>query len=88
MMHPYREDAPAREKISAADMEGEANIFAMELLMPEHLLRKDIERLGGIDLEDESAIKTLARKYKVSLTVMAVRIGQLIFSTVPPAKEK
>lgn len=64
-----------------AEMNRDANIFAMELLMPEHMLRRDIERIGGIDFEDETAVKRLAKKYRVSLTVMAVRIGQLIFST-------
>lgn len=58
-------------------MEAEANAFAMELLMPREWLLADIKKLGGVDIEDEKAMARLAKKYGVSLTVMALRIGQL-----------
>lgn len=57
-------------------MEAEANAFAMELLMPEEWLRKDIA--GGFDIEDDAKLKKLAKKYGVSMQVMALRIGQLM----------
>lgn len=60
------------------DMEAEANQFAMELLMPADWLRADIKKMGGIDIEDESKVKKLARRYRVSNSIMALRIGQLI----------
>jgi Zn-dependent peptidase ImmA (M78 family) len=57
--------------------EREANYFAMCLLMPEEWLRADLEKIGGIDIEDEAAIKKLAARYKVSTTLMVLRIGQI-----------
>ena len=60
-----------------ATMEVEANAFAMELLMPSEWLRADIERMGGIDIEDDKKLMKLAKKYRVSLQVMAIRIGEL-----------
>lgn len=59
------------------DQDIEANAFAMELLMPEPWLRADLAMTGGVDIEDDKAIARLAKKYRVSPTVMAVRIGQL-----------
>lgn len=65
------------EQIELRRMDREANTFAMELLMPAHLLKAEIKNLGGIDIEDDRKLAKLARKFKVSLQVMAVRIGQL-----------
>lgn len=61
----------------AVAMEAEANAFAMELLMPRDWLLADIRKMGGIDIEDEAGMRKLAKKYRVSLTVMAIRIGEL-----------
>lgn len=58
-------------------MDAEANVFAMELLMPRESLLADIKKLGGVDIEDDKAMTKLAKKYRVSITVMALRIGQL-----------
>lgn len=55
----------------------EANAFAMELLMPEHFLRADLRKIGGVDIEDEEKVKKLARKYKVSVAAMIFRLGNL-----------
>jgi Zn-dependent peptidase ImmA (M78 family) len=57
--------------------EEEANAFAVELLMPESFVRREIQRIGGIDIDDEKTIKTLAKKFGVSPSLMAMRIGQL-----------
>lgn len=57
--------------------EREANQFAMCLLMPEELVRKELKRMGGIDLADPNATKDLARRFQVSETMMAMRIGQI-----------
>lgn len=65
-------------------MEAEANAFAMELLMPREWLLADIKKLGGVDIEDERAMARLAKKYGVSLTVMALRIGQLAGERLAP----
>lgn len=64
--------------MSERDMEAEANAFAMELLMPEDWLRADIKEMGGVDIEDDKKVRQLARRYKVSDSIMALRIGQLI----------
>ena len=58
--------------------EREANLFAMELLMPRAFLLADIEKMGGVDIEDDAAMMKLAKRYKVSVTVMAIRLAQLL----------
>jgi Zn-dependent peptidase ImmA (M78 family) len=64
-------------EVSRADCR-EANAFAMALLMPEDWLRRDIEKLGGIDIEDVQKVGKLAKRYRVSVQVMTLRIGQLM----------
>jgi len=58
-------------------MEAEAYAFAMEILIPADWLRADIEKLGGIDIDDDKKLSRLAKKYSVSLQVMAIRIAEL-----------
>lgn len=60
------------------DIEHEANIFAMELLMPTDFLLKDLKAMGGVDVSDDGDIAKLAKKYRVSQALMAIRIGQLV----------
>jgi Zn-dependent peptidase ImmA (M78 family) len=62
----------------SADIEHEANIFAMELLMPTDFLLRDLKALGGIDIADDADVAKLAKKYRVSQGLMAIRIGQLV----------
>ena len=58
--------------------EREANLFAMCLLMPEDFVWKEVKRMGGnFDIEDGRSIKKLADKFKVSVPVMTLRLGQL-----------
>lgn len=57
----------------------EANNFAAELLMPEDHIRKDIIKMGGIDLEDDESLDGLADKYGVSRQAMTVRLTSLYF---------
>jgi Zn-dependent peptidase ImmA (M78 family) len=54
------------------EQEEEANYFAMHLLIPEHLLAQDLAR--PIDLADDKAIRTLAKRYQVPLSVMVMRL--------------
>ena len=63
--------------------EREANLFAMELLMPYDMLKRDVAEIGGIDPEgsDEKSrhqLKYLAKRYKVSEQVMMFRLGQIL----------
>lgn len=55
-------------------LEAEANYFAMCLLMPSHLVKKEVAK---VQLTDDEAIKTLAKKFDVSITAMAIRLSQL-----------
>lgn len=54
----------------------EANQFAAELLMPTEMLRSDFVKLRAAD---ESAIATLATKYRVSGKAMEFRLQNLGF---------
>lgn len=56
----------------------EANAFALELLLPEHLLRRDLRDGRAVDLADENSVLELAERYRVTptiLTLRAVRLG-------------
>lgn len=57
--------------------DAEANLFAMELLMPEEFVRKAVRDMGGIDLANAKALKKLADKFKVDPGIMAISLGQL-----------
>ena len=57
------------------EQEEEANYFARCLLVPREFLLRDIAAMGGqIDISDDDALKSLAKKYGVSLGVMAMRL--------------
>lgn len=58
-------------------MEKEANLFAMYLLMPENLVRAEVKKLGGFDIEGGEGIISLAKKFKVSVPLMTLRLGQI-----------
>jgi len=53
--------------------EVEANQFAAALLMPAALVRTELARLQ-LDLEDEDAVGTLAKRFNVSTTAMLYRL--------------
>ncbi len=54
-------------------MEQEANAFAASILMPDHLLIKELEKIE-FDLSSEDDIKSLAKIFDVSSTAMYFRI--------------
>jgi len=56
--------------------EQEANAFAAALLMPEHFIRREIEK-NSFDLTDEGTMKKLARAFNVSVPAMTYRISNL-----------
>lgn len=71
-------------KSSEAEDEQEimANFFAASLLMPKHMLRKDVERKKRFDGEislDDADVQILAKKYRVSETAMRYRLQNLAF---------
>lgn len=55
-------------------MHAEANMFALEILIPFEFIIKDGR---GVDIADDEAVKRLADKYKVPAAVMALRLGQV-----------
>ncbi len=56
----------------------EANAFAAELLMPVSFLKRDLEEGDdAVDLSDDDALKSLAAKYRVSVTAMTFRLANL-----------
>jgi Zn-dependent peptidase ImmA (M78 family) len=58
--------------------EREANYFALCLLMPEKFIRDEIVKIGGsIDLTEDKPLRQLAATFKVSMGMMAARLGQL-----------
>jgi len=59
------------------EMEIEANFFAAELLMPERFLARSLQG-QSFDIDDEGAVSTLAKEYKVSTAAMRFRLGNLI----------
>lgn len=57
-------------------MEQEANFFASVILMPNDLVRTEIDKID-MDLGNGEAIKELANIFQVSSTAMSVRIAKL-----------
>lgn len=55
-------------------LEIEANAFASELLMPQEFLMSALDE-GGLDIEDDAEIETLARKFRVSAAAMRYRLA-------------
>lgn len=56
------------------ELEREANLFAMLLLMPKKFIKEDLDN-SKIDLGDDEWLKGMAKKYGVTKTAMTVRIA-------------
>lgn len=74
MVH-FRADAPSLDL-----REAEANEFAAALLMPQSMLKRDLND-GPIDALDEDAVKVLAQRYRVSVQALTIRLVRLDFVT-------
>jgi IrrE N-terminal-like domain len=61
-----------RSNLSSAK-EAEANKLAADILMPRALLLRELDELGGV--RDAVSAEYLARKFKVSVPAMKVRLG-------------
>jgi len=57
--------------------EREANLFAAELLMPRRCLLPELSQNDGIDLEGNTAIDAMAKRYDVSSQAFAIRLSTL-----------
>lgn len=74
MYRPASSNAPSTDW-----QEWEANEFAACILMPEHLVRDELEKIQ-IDYADDkngSWIEKLAKKFGVSVSAMSIRISRL-----------
>lgn len=72
---PLRRDALAAEGVDPIEIE--ANAFAAELLMPTHFLISALKS-QPVDLEDDDdAIATLAKRFRVSDAAMRYRLNSL-----------
>jgi Zn-dependent peptidase ImmA (M78 family) len=68
-----------RDPVSAEGtdrFEMQANAFASELLMPERLLKQVLSESAG-DFHDDEYLKSLAKKFKVSLAALQYRLARL-----------
>lgn len=52
----------------------EANVFAAYLLIPGFLLKKELKRIGGIDLTDDTKFNKLCKTFGVTHSLMAFRM--------------
>lgn len=67
----------AKSAMATDPKEIEANQFAAELLMPERLIRSDLDKKGrGVPLTD-TEIEQLADRYEVSIQAMTIRLSSL-----------
>ena len=68
-------DTKASEGID--EIEIQANSFAAELLMPESLLRAELEN-HTFDIDDDSFVMALSKKFKVSSHAIQLRLGKIL----------
>lgn len=59
------------------DAEKESNLFAAELLMPHHFLRRELAEYDGLDLYDDNLLPELAARYGVSVQALMFRLQYL-----------
>lgn len=65
----------ASSSLGVDDKEIEANQFAAEILMPERMVRKDVEKLNAPN--PEAIVEELAKMYQVSIQSMTIRLTRL-----------
>jgi Zn-dependent peptidase ImmA (M78 family) len=63
-------------ELTAQEMEEEANLFAIELLMPAFMLERDLAG-KALDVESDKLVDELAGRYKVSKQLMVMRLAML-----------
>lgn len=59
------------------EIETEANMFAMELLMPTQFVKDYVAKHGPIDLTEDKYLKDMAKAFGVNQSMMAFRVGQV-----------
>jgi len=83
-MHPAREiyvdnnySVRFRRDSGKGREEYEANLFAAELLMPKDFIESDLNG-REIDIESDTIVEELAKRYKVSSLAMSIRLSDLL----------
>ncbi|MDR2407679.1 MAG: ImmA/IrrE family metallo-endopeptidase [Bacteroidales bacterium] len=74
----YYRDSKSAEGLD--DIEIAANKFAAELLMPEAMIRSELEKHDDFIDMDEDMVAEMAKKFNVSTTAMGFRIQNLGYS--------
>jgi len=74
----YYRDSKSAEGLD--DIEIAANKFAAELLMPEAMIRSELEKYDDFIDMDEDMVVEMAKKFNVSTTAMGFRIQNLGYS--------
>lgn len=54
-----------------------ADYFAVCLLMPDHIVRAEVQRMGLQTLADDRSVTQLAKKFQVPVALMATRLAEL-----------
>jgi Zn-dependent peptidase ImmA (M78 family) len=70
----FRKDEPSKPVVDPKEVE--ANVFAAELLMPEDVLRTDLDE-KPLKAGDEGAVRKLATRYGVSTVALKYRLKGL-----------
>jgi len=70
------EPTETQEKRARDPVEREANYFALALLMPRDIFKRELDNTV-MDLASDEPIKELANKFGVSITAVAVRMCML-----------
>jgi len=65
-----------RDKRARSQIEKEANYFALALLMPREMFKKELDKTVW-DLTSDEPLKELAAKFQCSTTAVAVRMSML-----------
>lgn len=65
------------KRSKAKGLEAEANAFALCLLIPSGLLKREIDKLGGLDMGSDDDMISLCKTFGVTTTAMAVRMNML-----------
>ena len=76
--HDFRVSLRSEASSEGTNLEEiEANFFAASVLMPDKMLTAD-PRTAFVHLDDDRAVETLAKSYKVSRQAMSLRISRLL----------
>jgi Zn-dependent peptidase ImmA (M78 family) len=56
------------------EMDEEANVFALYLLMPRKFFEEELDKIGLIDIDDDSFLDDLAKKFRVTRGAVLARL--------------